>query len=214
MLRDPMNKALQGLAPQYKGTFELITGLSTFPDVTRPRQAPRSEIFWNAIALGDIAREIQGRLFQTGARARPGTLASTLGVAVSDPRLTALNDIISLRERFLKKEKQPILPPGDAQMRAMKYAAINDDYTAFREAMRLYLKKGKTLRDFRKATKYWDPIAMRLNDKDEWRFEHEYLNEGQRKKLHEARTVMNDTMSKAAHWAVQVMEEGNDRDKR
>lgn len=69
----------------------------------------------------------------------------------------------------------------------MRLAAMQEDYEAFKEARIAYTRSGKGYENFKASLRSIDPIANRLKDEDEIRFEREFLTGPQRQKLRVAR---------------------------
>jgi len=200
MLKDPMNKLVQSARPDVKGVGEIATGVSLFPDVMSPRVAKRDELFAQIFGLVDELRAAKGKLMEMGDRARPHYLQRAL-VTVTDPRQNALNEIYSLREQFLKSEGKD--RPGffgPSAIQNMKLAAINNDHEAFDEAKRAYIEGGGNVQKFIASLRRIDPIAARLNDADEFRFEQEFLTPRQRGKLSVARDYANELVATLGTW--------------
>jgi hypothetical protein len=200
MGKDVLNKLVQGVRPDVKAVVETATGESLFPDVTSPRMQPRDELFANIFGLADEMKAVRGKVMDTGERLRPHYLQRML-LSVTDNRQNALNEIYSLRARFLKskgREDVGVYPPS--KIRTMKLAAVNDDYEAFLEARKVYTKEGGTRRKFHASLDHLDPIAAKLNRELEREFEHEFLDGDQRKRLKVARDYAKEIESRLALW--------------
>ncbi len=93
-----------------------------------------------------------------------------------------------LREKYLRK-KGKARPPfhGTSPFRNLREAGMANDFEAFKDARKVYLASGKGYENFVKSLNFLDPIASRLSDEDERKFEHEFLNDLQLRKLKVAR---------------------------
>lgn len=187
MAKAPVNKLAQGSMPVLKSLTEAATGYSAFPDVFNPRGVERSEALAGLFGLQDEQRWLRGVLFGEGVRARPHYLMRW-GLGVVDPRKNALYEMYDLRERYLKQAGKPRPPfrTTFTPFRNMRYAAMSEDYGAFKEAYDQYVKEGKTVKNFKSALAYLDPISQHLGARDEAAFE-EFLSAVQRRKLRVAR---------------------------
>lgn len=199
--KDPINKAVQSVRPDFKLASEVTTGTSTFPDVTSRRSVDPLTSFANVFGLVDEMNWAKGKLLEQGDRARPNYLARLLTV-VTDPRQSALHEIYDLRARFLetKGRERPPSYAGDPLMRNMRQAAINNDREAFNEARRAYLKSGKNWQNFKKSLSYLDPISSRINDSLENEFINEFLTPIQRERLRVARDYAGELRDTLTAW--------------
>jgi len=121
--------------------------------------------------------------------------------ASTDPRASALGEMYDLREKFLRKKgvKVPDFR-GQSVYRNMKRAAVNDNKEAFTNAKAKYVADGGTRRAFLSSLKRIDPIASRLNPRDEREFEREFLTDTQRKRLRTVRDYAADLRVKMLRW--------------
>ena len=199
MAKAPLNKIVGGFRPDVKALFEIAAGQSYFPDATRPRPRDRGEIAAGVFGLHEEYRELKGQLLKTGERARPHYLQRLIGV--TDLRRNALYEIYDLREKYLKKEgKARPTVWGASPFKPLREAAMANDKDAFLEARRAYLKAGKTWRNFRASLRYLDPIAARLNRRDERKFQQEFLDSIGRQKLKVARDYAAQLKERLALW--------------
>jgi hypothetical protein len=213
MVKDPINKVIQAVRPELKTGPEIVFGQSVFPDAAsalvegKPlRTIDRDEAFANMFGLLDEWRATKGALLAQGDRARPNYAQRVL-VGVSDPRQNALFEMYDLRERFLRREGKTIQNfRGDESFSKMRRAVMNDDTEAFEEAHAAYLDKGKDAGNFIGSLRNLDPIASRLNDADEWRFEQKFLSGRQRQKLQVARDYAGDLRVKMWNWWLAAFE--------
>lgn len=213
MLKAPVNKLAQGLRPDVKGAVEVVSGQSFFPDAFNPRTVSRRDAIAGAFAVRDEARAIQGALLKDGTRARPGYFERWL-FAIIEPRKNALHEMYDLREAFLKKEgKESPAFRGTSAFSTMRDAATNGDYQAFLEAKAEYVKKGKAYSNFKASLKSLDPIASRLNDADEKKFEMEFLSGVQRQKLTVARDYSKELETTLFAWWKKSATEGGGEEK-
>lgn len=187
MAKDPVNKLVQGLRPDIKTGGEVLTGKTIFPDVTNPKPVDRSEAAASALGLRDEFKWARGKVTGSGETIRPWYLQRML-LGVSDPRQNALFEIADLRNDFLaKKGKERNVSFPASPIKSMREAAEREDYGAFRKARSAYLKNGRDYTDFIASLRNLDPVANRLNVKDEEEFEQKFLTSIQREKLVVAR---------------------------
>ena len=217
-----LNKIVGMVRPDFKAMAEIPAGRSTFPDAINWRKKDRAEIAADILGMGDLWKEISGRIMQSGERARPG-MGMRLISGISDPKGNALSEIYDLRERYMAQKGQEI--PGDfgntkTPFTIMRRAAQDGNETAFNEALRNYLLSGKSGDDFDKGLGRLDPIATKMNDEDEALFVNSFLTPQQRDQLAMARDFsfrIRDAMilfwrnaverGDVAKWAI----EGQDR---
>lgn len=194
MAKAPVNKFVQGLRPDIKAAQELLTGESLFPDAFNSRTVPRGEVIPGVFGLADEYRAIKGAIAKEGSRAKPNYLQRKI-TGVVDPRRNALYEMYDLRTKFLKK--QGIDTPdfhGISQFKNMREAAMSDNYEAFKEARAAYMaktQKDDPYKSFKSSISNIDPVKNRLSDKNEKKFEKEFLNDIQRKHLNIARDYAN-----------------------
>ncbi len=207
MAKDPMNKLVQGYRPDIKGLFEVGTGQSLYPDAFSPRSVDRGEALFGIFGLVDEYRALKGLITGDGSRARPHYLQRIL-VGVVDPLQNAMHEMHDLRSRFLeKKGKRHAASYPASPTRNMRRAASYDDFDAFTDARRTYLEEGKTYESYKSALRSLDPIASRLNDKDEREFEQEFLTDDQRRRLKVARDYARDLEVTMWTWWRRAAEE-------
>jgi hypothetical protein len=213
MMKDPLNKAVQGLGPHVKALPEIGMGMTMFPDVTNPRSQPRGEAAASMLGFRDPYRAAKGAVLGDGTRARRHYWESLAGIATVDPRREALSEMHALRNRFLKNKGEP----SDNIMATSAFATIREsfyrnDYRAFREAKAAYRKggRGRTLDNFMLHLAYIDPMSQRLNDKDEREFTDDFLNDLQRQKLRFVRDYSDEMRSTLLSWWWRDVEENGD----
>lgn len=183
--RATANKAAQGVRPELKAPAEIASGRSTFPDIFNWRPVARDEQLMSYLGFQDVYRAAKGKALGSGLRGRPHMIQREL-FGVSDPRKNALTEIYTLRDRYLGKLGQQVPMRGNEYFRNMREAAAANDQKAFEEGMRAYLENGGTYEKFKASLKSLDPIASRLTEEDERKFE-EWLTADQREKLLVAR---------------------------
>lgn len=183
VLKDPINKVLQGLRPDLKALIEVPLGKSTFPDIFQPRTIDRGEAVANIFGLKDEYRYLRGVFLGDGSSSRQHYLQRMLW-GVTDPRKAALYEIYDLRAKY---KKEPHRDHGMSVFRPMREAAMNEDFAAFVDARAQYMKEGKSFKDFLTGLRHLDPIAAKMKRSDELKFEHEFLTSKQRQKLNVAR---------------------------
>lgn len=200
MAKAPLNKLVLALRPDLKSGFEVVTAQSLFPDVTQPRTVERGQAAAGVLGLEDEYRQFKGWWLEDGSRARPH-YGQRYFMGVTDPRRNALYEIYDLREKFLRQQGKDVPNfRGLSPFRNMREAAMADNYEAFREARRAYLKSGKTHKNFVASLERLDPIAARLNEWDEKLFEHKFLNSIQRGKLRKARDFAQELRVTLWKW--------------
>jgi hypothetical protein len=200
MGKDPANKMMQALSPHLKAIWELPTGMTTFPDVSNPRKRDRGSIAADYFGLSDEYQAVKGLLLQNGLRARPHYIERFL-YGIVNPRRSAIHEMHSLRERFLRKEGREVEGNFTAsKTRYMRYAAMFEDFESFKKARAVYLAEGGTYDKFKRSIAYIDPIARRLNDEDEQKFEHEFLTSLQRERLKVARDYAKEVELTLWQW--------------
>ena len=200
MAKASVNKLVNGFGP-LKTVVEVGTGLSFFPDVFNPRPIDRLDHSAGLFGLQDEMRWAKGMILGEGDRARPHYFQRHL-VSVDDPRQAALSSMYGLRQKFLEsKGLDRPSPRIRSAIRKLKWAVMNDDYEAFKEAKATYLKKpDQTYKSFSSALRYLDPIDQRLKHHHEVEFEREFLTEQQRGQLQMARDYSQDLRSQMFNW--------------
>ena len=182
--------------------FEVVTESTLFPDPFNPRVQSRDETLASFVNARDELRFAKGMILGEGDRARPYAYDMTITSAVN-PGRAALSDIYDARQRFLKN-KGLERPPARirSSIRKLKWAAQNDDYQAFKEAKKAYLKSSPShnYSSFSKALQYLDPISQKLRDDLEVEFATNYLSDDQRRTLRAARDYAQDTRVQMWQW--------------
>jgi hypothetical protein len=153
------------------------------------------------INLKDEYRWTKGMLLGEGDRARPHYF-SRWSHSVNHPGQAALSSIYELRDKFLNLKGEPRIPGNlRSQIRMMKYAAMNEDYAAFKEAKAAYLKApNHTYSSFSKSLGSVDPLDRALRNELEIEFEKEFLTGPQRKQLRMARDYAQDIRVQMWQW--------------
>jgi hypothetical protein len=197
-----LNKLVQSGRPDIKSAAEVFTGQSFFPDVTRPRPTPRDELATAPLGLTDELKFLKGKLGRTGDVPKPGYARRLLGTADTHPGRAALSEVHDLRRRFLEAEGRPQLGRsfGRSSVAKMQDALNADNFEAFKDAKAAYLADKGNEKKFRDALDKFDPLAERVSDKLERKFEREYLTDEQRKKLGVARNYAKDQKAKMLEW--------------
>ena len=208
MGKAPINKVVGSLRPELDaGLIGLIGGQSTFPDVFNWRQVERDTVIPSMLGLRDEYAWTKNKLFKTGDSVRPGYLTKLL-FASADPRAMALGEMYDLREKFFAKKGKPIPNfRGLSKYRNMRYAAQNGDQEAFVNARRKYLEDGGNWKNFQNSVGNLDPIKSKLNPQLEYEFEHEFLDDKQRRKLRVVRDYANELEIRMIRWWVEAMKE-------
>jgi len=201
-LKAPIEKFVGLLRPEAKTSFEVLTGKSLFPTPFEPRSIDRGEATANTLGLAEEYKQIKGALTETGDRARPHYLQRYLH-GVVDPRVTALSEIYDLRNSYLEQQGAP--EKGSypiSEYKPAREAAINDNKAAFLEWKRAFVERHRftSLRKFTGYLQRVDPIAARLNEADEWKFEYQYLTNEQREKLRIAREYAAELRDRMVLW--------------
>ena len=202
MLKAPVNKLVGAVRPDVKGAAEILMGQSIFPDVFNARRADRGEVAAQIFGLRDEYRIGKGLLTRDGSRARPGFLVRKTGLGVTDARRNALYNMYDLRAKFLeRKGNEKDAPPMIiSPFKNLREAAMADNFNAFLEARRDYMKEGKGYNNFKSSLRHLDPIAARLSDADEREFEQEFLNDTQRRQLAMSRDYAQSLRVKLWQW--------------
>jgi hypothetical protein len=197
-----LNKLVQSGRPDIKSAAEVSTGQSFFPDVTRPRPTPRDELATAPLGLTDELKFLKGKLGRTGDVPRPGYARRLLGTADTHPGRAALSEVHDLRRRFLEAEGRPQLGRsfGRSSVAKMQDALNADNFEAFKDAKAAYLADKGNEKKFRDALDKFDPLAERVSDRLERKFEREYINDEQRKKLAVAREYAKEQRAKMLEW--------------
>ena len=196
-VNDPGNKLWQSMMPHLKGAIEMVPGISTYPNVFQPRSQRRGDIIPGIAGLRDEWRAARGLIAKDGTTARPHYVQRAF-FGVTDPRKNALYNHQDLRRRFLIKEGRPVpfsffeKTKHGIAFSNMREATINRNFEAFREARRAWKRTGKTFEDYIRKLGQLDPIASRLKDIDEIKYEQEFLTDLQRAKLRMARDFARD----------------------
>jgi hypothetical protein len=199
MAKDPVNKAVQSLRPDVKGAFEVSSGMSLFPDVFNPRSDERDELLANILGLRDEYKGLVGRVLHNGRRERP-YLGQRMMVGVIHPGRSAIGQMHELRSRFLEKEGRPRPASFPASpTKVMREAAMSENYDAFVEARKVYIEEGGNPKRFLASIRALDPVASRLNERDERKFVN-FLTPRQRSQMQLAREYANEIAVRMAHW--------------
>lgn len=189
MAKGAAAKQINQIRPDIKGAGEAIAGKSLYPDPFNPRPMDRTEIVAGNLGLRDVAAEVEGRVMQTGERARPHFVQRMLGV--TDPRQEAFFQILELRDRFLGKLEDKGSFPSNPYFNAMRQAAMADDPDAFKEAHAAYLKDGGTAKKLAERLKNLGPLS-RMAKERQAEFINNYLTADQKKKLQMATAYGED----------------------
>jgi hypothetical protein len=202
MVKDPVNKLVGGLHPAGQLLYQSVTGQKLFPDVFNPRSIDRTTAPAAMVGMGDEWSMIRGKAFKEGRRARPNYWKRYL-VGVEDPRRNMLNRMHDKRRKFLEDEtgasggRFPASPTA-----VMRYAVQNNDFEAFQEAKRAYIKTGKTPKQFIASVKAFDPLYGKMNNRLKRKFIFEYLNDTDRRDLDIARRYAQDIRVTMRLWWV------------
>lgn len=189
------------MRPEIKVPGELMMGATTYPDPSAPRAMPRDEILANIPGWRDEYMAAKGAVLQEGHRARPHYWPKLWGISVTDPKENALSEIHDLRTRYLHKlGNEPTNPLRVSDTRVMKQAARADDFEAFQEAKKVYVRSGKTFKTFKASIDRLDPLETQLNEEQEREFIDKFLNAADRRKLTVARDYAADLRSRMAAW--------------
>lgn len=196
------DKTINSLRPDLKALFEVTTGQSLFPEPFQPRSARRGENVSHIFGLSDEYRLMKGWALDDGTSVRPHYWQRFL-YGVVDPRQAALSNIYDSRNDFLKqkgKEQKGVFPVS--RYKEARDAAMNEDYGAFSDWKRKYVsERGDNAKDdFNQWLRTLDPIGNRLNDSDEYEFEHEFLSSEQRQRLKVARNYAHELRDMLVAW--------------
>lgn len=208
MLKDPVNKVVQGLGPTIKLPVEGGFGINMFPDMFNLRAQDRDDAIANVLGIREEYREARGMVLRDGSRAKPHYLQRYV-VGVTDPRQNAIHEMHALRQRFLEKngkERPSIM--GGSPFKPLREAAMNNDFEAFKEARAKYVDSGKTFDNFMASLNHLDPIAAKLNDADEKEFAENFLTERQKPKLKIARDYAAELKTTLWKWWNESSPEG------
>lgn len=203
MAFSPAEKGFESLRPDLKALYEVGTGQSLFPEFRKPRAVRRGEALANPFGLVDEWKETRGRILDTGERARPHYWQRWF-VGVVDPKASALSRMYDRRNQFLKKKGSP--EEGTypiSQYKEARDAAKNEDFDAFVEWKRAFVEKEGAEHAWKKF-KEWlpslDPIANRLNNKDEVEFEQKFLSTDERQDLRVSRDFARELQDRLVGW--------------
>jgi len=206
MLQDPLNKVVGSIRPDVKGVIEQISGRSSFPDALNWRRADRREMLAGIWGLEDEYKYLMGAIAKDGTRPRRDIRGyryrqSMLGITTSLPGKNALGRIWDARERFLNNKGEDVYNPGTVtKMKPMREAALRDNLDAFQEAKQFFIANGGTYSQFREHIDRVGPEGrMKKEHRDE--FEHEYLNDSERRHLKVAREYAHELRKRMAlYW--------------
>lgn len=210
MAKAPGEKIISSLGPHIKAFPEIIGGKSPWPNPFGEwRTVARDEAAMNIFGLKDAYNALKGQIAGGGYRAREHWLQRWF-MGVSDPRQNARNEIIGLREDFLRSEggkAKGAFPISE--YRNARRAVENNDREAFNEWRKDFVAKygiEKGAPEFFAFLRQLDPISQKLADDAEWRFEYKYLDDEQREKLHIAREYSAELRDTLAQWWVDEVE--------
>lgn len=204
MRKDPVNKVYSGIRPDVKILLEAGTGLSFFPDIGSPRPQPPGELAAANLGLRDAYRAARGAIEKNGLRARPHSIARVM-VGVADPQRNALNEMYSLRDRYLARigKERGIFPRSEFAV--VRESLMNGDFEAYKEAMvafaRSKIQQGQNIaRSYVGSVRRLDPIDAALNATLEREFEQNFLGPLQRQRLRVARDYAQELAVLAKQW--------------
>ena len=210
---EPGNKVFQGLRPDVKAIWEIATGTGLFPNAFTPRSILREDAAANILSLRDEKNWVKG-MFGTGDKPAPHYLGRFFRISPSDPKKNALHEMHDLRTRFLKQQGREAAPfRGISKMQKMRDAAMSDDQNKFQDARAAYLADGGTWEGFVASIGKIDPIASRLSDPMEKKFENEFITGEQKHKLEVARDYARELEIKLWSWWM-AEEKGTASDKK
>lgn len=190
----PVNKAVGAVRPDVKGGFELATGQSLYPDVTRPAPKRRDEIMAGMFGLQDELKMAKGQ------PVKPHYQQRLLGLTQVMPGQAAVSEVRDLKKTFEKGlGKKVDRPQSPSAIAPMRDAATYDDFEAFRRAKADYVAAGGTFQKFKESLDNLDPIKGSLNEADERKFK-KWLTDGQSETLARARVYVKDQQKKLQKW--------------
>mgnify|MGYP001613258473 FL=1 len=174
------DKFFDGLAPWVKVIPEVASGRTIFPDIRTPLPNDRLNILAQTVGLSDEFMAFKGKFLKTGERARPDRF-ERMFYNVFDTRETALQYAYEWKDMFLtSKDKEPFRG-NQSPTRIMRMAANYNDFEAFKEARKIYLKNNGW-DNFEGSVDRFGPLSG-LNQDLRVEFETQYLNEAERRQL-------------------------------
>lgn len=208
-----------------KGAIEVLMGRALWPDAFNPREVDRWEHAASQLGLLDEFRYLKGAAGQVqtkydipvaniaedwlkisrmaGSRGRDHYWQRYL-VGVTDPRSNALGEMYDLIRRFKEQQGVGQEDYGISKYRNLRYAAVNEDYQAFKEALDKLRRDDPRFswtRNFKPYLRNLDPTNG-LNRRDRLAFEREFLTDVQKQKLLTARDYARELESTLrTYWA-------------
>lgn len=213
MAKSPGEKVIGALGPHIKAFPEVLGGKSPWPNPFGEwRTVARDEAAMNIFGLKDAYNALKGQAIGGGFRAREHWLQRWF-MGVSDPRQNMRNEIIGLREDFLRSEGGGTKGSFPISIyRNARRAAENNDHEAFKEWRGDFVAEygiEKGAKKFFSFLDHLDPISQKLTDDAEWRFEHKYLDDDQREKLRIAKEYSQELRVILAQWWVVGLKESS-----
>lgn len=195
-------KAINSMRPDLKALYEVPTGTSLFPEPFQPRSVRRGEAVSGIFGLQDEYQWAKGWALKDGSTARPHYWQRMI-MGVVDPRQSALSEMYDLRSDFLKqkgKEEAGTFPVS--RYKEARDAAMSEDYGAFVDWKEGFVEENgdKAKEKFKDWLRTIDPIASRLNDKDEQEFEEKFLTSEQRERMTVARNYAGELRDTLISW--------------
>lgn len=205
MMKAPLEKVVGSLRPEVEAFTGSVMGQTLFPEPFQPRTIRRGEALANPFGLVDEYKWLKGMTLGDGSRPRRYYFQRWL-LGVADPRATALSEMYDLRTSYLKKKgtgaEGGVYPVS--RYKEARDAAINEDYDAFRDWQRTFLKEeGPPARSFKKFKAFVqgiDPVSKRLTERDERDFEKNFLTTEQRQQLKVARDYSQSLQTLLLTW--------------
>ena len=152
----PLNKITSMVGPQFKLPFEMATGQSLYPDITKPTKVrDRWELFFNSFGLNDIYKVASGKP-NKGAK---DILINGLTYKY-DYKDTCYYEIISLKYQFKGDESYGggNFTPKSNALYYMKQAMKYDDKEKAVKYAEDYFKAGGTAKGFKQSMAYLNPM--------------------------------------------------------
>lgn len=203
----PLEKMIQMLHPLAKAGYEVPSGKSLFPDPMPSKQRAQDKLsaVFNIVGLSEEAKWIRGKLQGTGEALRPKYIRrNLLGMGVVDERITAVGEILELRNAYLESKGKEIFNPAIlSEYKPARDAATYDDKEAFLSWRESYIERhGKSVATerFWEWVKEQDPVVAKLDDTQEWEFEFRFLTEEQKRKYQIVKQTARENQIRMSRW--------------
>ncbi|MCH8823330.1 MAG: hypothetical protein IH984_07465 [Planctomycetes bacterium] len=161
----PVNKVFQGVSPFVKGPFELATGRSLFPDVTRPRRIQDSwEYVFRVYGLSQEYRAITDKPSKPYLKNR----LTSLPAYTIEPNKSAYSEIQSLKRKWNIKQGKSVGFSEGARTDALRNFRLSIRYQDEDSAKRYlveYITLGGSKEGIKRSLKRMHPLGG-LSERD------------------------------------------------